>query len=287
MKNNQIYFDSIWAIKIVEQILDIIEFELEVDTKNNIFRVIDLQGGNIGDIEGESFNNLSAVIDRFDYYYQDYFWTPLELRRECTGTKDEIKVGDWDCALVTVLGSDYFCDILCEITPQRYVEIINENMLKYSFYKQFDLLPFKYKDPVIYMAEKIIAHNIIDTESAYHFLDDTEICNTIIFLSEYNTPMSEEEFVERIKEVLKDFTPDTELHKCCRNRDDGAEIYFFPNYTEIINQEYGQIIDDIRDIGLTEDGTWWTFYLSREALEYIGVSQELIEKELKEEGWVS
>ena len=53
---------------------------------------------------------------------------------------------------------------------------------------------------------------------------------------------------------------------------------FWQNYnvfSSVINSEFGQIQEDMRDIGLYDNKDNWQFYLSKYELEYIGLGDEL------------
>lgn len=48
--------------------------------------LVDNQGGNIGNIEGDRFNNAIMLIDRMDIYIEDYLVRPIE---ECLDIQDK------------------------------------------------------------------------------------------------------------------------------------------------------------------------------------------------------
>lgn len=81
-----------WDYKMVEEVLDDMEFELLVSTSEDgttILKVRDLQGANLGDIESDEFENFDDLMDRFDIYYTNYFEEPI-----CEEFENEI--GDWN-----------------------------------------------------------------------------------------------------------------------------------------------------------------------------------------------
>lgn len=61
---------------IFREFLDLIEMELV--RYEDGYGVIDLQGANLGDIEGDRFRNASELIDRLDLYINDYYIVDLE-----------------------------------------------------------------------------------------------------------------------------------------------------------------------------------------------------------------
>jgi len=76
-------------VSFFRQIMQVYDFEIMIDiNKNleNVFRLNDIQKGNLGGIEQEEFSTLADIIDRLDLYHQDYIYTPLELKQ----SNDEI-----------------------------------------------------------------------------------------------------------------------------------------------------------------------------------------------------
>lgn len=71
MKDFEYYFD------LFEKMLDLYEFDLEVDDEN-YWRVVDRQGGNLGGIEQDQFETLANIVDRMEAYHNDYIVEPLE-----------------------------------------------------------------------------------------------------------------------------------------------------------------------------------------------------------------
>lgn len=70
-----------WDYKLVEQVLDYMDFELLV-TKNEsgdiVLKLHDLQGANLRNIENEEFETLDEVMARLDgAYCDDYFRNDL------------------------------------------------------------------------------------------------------------------------------------------------------------------------------------------------------------------
>lgn len=52
------------------------DFDIEV-TKEGKLVLIDLQGANLGGIEGEEFDTYASVLERMSVYLDDYFFKPL------------------------------------------------------------------------------------------------------------------------------------------------------------------------------------------------------------------
>lgn len=70
-----------WDYKIVEEVLDDMEFELLVSENEDgdlVLKVHDLQGGNLGNIESEEFADFDELMGRFSgAYCNDYFEQPI------------------------------------------------------------------------------------------------------------------------------------------------------------------------------------------------------------------
>lgn len=65
------------ATETFRSFLDVIEFELVFYGEEG-WGLIDLQGANLGDIEGERFQTGAEIIDRLDVYIRDYYLEDLE-----------------------------------------------------------------------------------------------------------------------------------------------------------------------------------------------------------------
>ena len=76
--------------KLFDEFLDLTEFTLV--KHQNDWSVIDNQGGNVGDIEGDRFKTVSEILIRMTCYIDDYIITPLEE----IAVLNEIDVSDWD-----------------------------------------------------------------------------------------------------------------------------------------------------------------------------------------------
>lgn len=63
-------------IELFNDIMDLEEFIL-VRYKNGFWGVKDLQGANLGNIENDTFDNLSQVLDRMEIYHIDYLEEPI------------------------------------------------------------------------------------------------------------------------------------------------------------------------------------------------------------------
>ena len=61
--------------KLFDEFLDLTEFTLI--KHQNDWSLIDNQGGNIGDIEGDRFKSAATILDRMEIYIDDYIVSPL------------------------------------------------------------------------------------------------------------------------------------------------------------------------------------------------------------------
>lgn len=62
--------------KLFDEFLDLTEFTLI--KHQNDWSLIDNQGGNLGNIEGDRFTSAMQILDRMDSYIEDYITEPLE-----------------------------------------------------------------------------------------------------------------------------------------------------------------------------------------------------------------
>ena len=62
--------------KLFDEFLDLTEFTLI--KHQNDWSLIDNQGGNLGNIEGDRFTSAIQILNRMDSYIEDYITEPLE-----------------------------------------------------------------------------------------------------------------------------------------------------------------------------------------------------------------
>ena len=68
MKKSKSKYSNIMA-----KMLNVMEFRLDkIDDK---YCLIDLQGGNLGNIESERFNSAEGIIEELSTYLEDYYFT--------------------------------------------------------------------------------------------------------------------------------------------------------------------------------------------------------------------
>lgn len=85
---------NMWE-KLFDEFLDLTEFTLV--RHQNDWSLIDNQGGNIGNIEGDRFQSAAEIFDRMDSYIYDYVVRAIEGLFEEAGI--EVIYNDW-CSLL-------------------------------------------------------------------------------------------------------------------------------------------------------------------------------------------
>lgn len=153
------------------------------------------------------------------------------------------------------------------IIPDAYPEVkIAEQHLSHID-DEFDV--WKFEDDIKeYLITKNIAEKIYSNQSAYQIT----AYKGHIYISAYDTFDNKEEFIKAIKECE---LPNGEF-------DNRYGLTIYDDYKELVADEYQQVIEDIQDVGLTENGQW-NFYLTRGELEYMSVPADYIDKELQVE----
>ena len=112
-------------VKHFRDILEVYEFELILDInadKEAIFRVKDLQNGNLGNIEKDEFRILGDLCERMDIYHEDYIYNSLQDRKN-----DGEKIAKDDFELITkrYLENENVGKVLNEIEVEDYKEIVS------------------------------------------------------------------------------------------------------------------------------------------------------------------
>lgn len=99
------------------EMLDLYEFELYVDEETNQFALSDNQHANLGDIEGDRFDNLASVINRMEIYHKDYIY---ESFLDAIDSSEE--AGYWDIISMDFIESPIIQNIAEKITPDFFEE---------------------------------------------------------------------------------------------------------------------------------------------------------------------
>lgn len=263
--------EIIAAINTVKDILDLEDFDVDVvevadgDWGTSLeFKLIDKQGGNLGNIESEQFDNLASIIDRLDIYHNNYLYKSFEERKNAG---EVIERNDWDRKILMFIESNYCGGLLEHISASVYSDYVatgfglNEDRLDENKEKGIDDLD--------YLLYKDIAQKIIGSQSAYVMVE----YNDEIYISAYDTFETEEELISAIKECE---LPSGNFY----NRYD---MSFYDSYKQVVEHEYNQVREDMNDIGLLDDGGQWKFYLSQDEMIFMGIDENSIENQLEYE----
>ena len=232
-------------------ILDVYEFSLETenDSKSeNLFKLNDMQGGNLGGIEQERFNSLGDILERMDVYHNDYIYRSLEEREDA---HEEIAKDDWDLTAKRFLLSDTVEKILSDTNVKKYLEIIN-NKKDYDIKEMIEILD---EDEKFY---KSVCEKYVNTMSKEMLLEiDDKILHIYI----------EDEFI-RLKE---DGKINNQNYK--EYLDGNFEVEEYRFYQELYeNTIRDNVAYDLNDLELFDENGKWNFYITFEELKRIGYS---------------
>lgn len=78
--------------KLFSNFLDLVEFAVEKD--GDEYRLVDLQGANLGDIESDRFETASQIFDRMGIYIEDYYIRAIEDVLEEKGI--DVEFNTWE-----------------------------------------------------------------------------------------------------------------------------------------------------------------------------------------------
>lgn len=242
-KNNLIIIDFF------KQLLDVYEFELYVTNNSEnekVFMLNDMQGGNLGGIEQDTFLTLADVMERLDVYHNDYIYRSLEDRKN---DNEIIPKNDWDLTAKRYIESKTINKILNQICATEYEEIQN-------YLPNFDV------DETI---------SILDKEE--------QLCKVIC--QKYVNTMSKEILLEKDSKILHIFIEDEyiELKEKGKITVDNYEDYLDGNFNIYEYDFYKELFDgtikdeiayDLNDLALFNEKGEWDFYISFEELKSIG-----------------
>ena len=157
------YFDGISLIDQFEKYIDYLDFNLKVE--ENLFKLEDRQGGNLGDIESERFESLGEVLGRLDGYTDDAF-------NYCELDNLSAYERDYHVGLYYVLANINSCHYeLDEVDTEKYM-FIKQN---YQFMKDFQKWKEKWDSENGYEDENILSLDFkeihIDSDYIYKNVD--------------------------------------------------------------------------------------------------------------------
>ena len=185
-------------VKFFRQMLQVYDFELIIDINKdleNVFRLNDIQNGNLNGIEQEEFYILSDIIERLDTYHQDIVYTPLENKQS---NNEKIAKDDWNLVAKRYLENETVVRVLNEIDTKKYVDLISK---KEKFHIQ-DIIKILNEDEQFC---KNVCQKYIDTMSKEMLLEiDNKILH--IFIEDEYINLKEEGKInnQNYKEYLEE-----------------------------------------------------------------------------------
>lgn len=236
-------------VSFFRQIMQVYDFEIMIDiNKNleNVFRLNDIQKGNLGGIEQEEFSTLADIIDRLDLYHQDYIYTPLELKQS---NDEKLSKDDWDLVAKRYLENDTVAKVLSKIHTKEYVNLISKKE-KFDIH---DIIKILDEDEKIY---KSVCEKYVNTMSKEILLKfDNKILHIYI----------EDEYIKR-KEEGK-----ININNYKEYLDGEFEVEEYYCYQELYNSVIkDNIAYDLNDLELFDNEGNWTFYITFEELKKVG-----------------
>ena len=236
-------------VKFFRQMLQVYDFELIIDINKdleNVFRLNDIQNGNLNGIEQEEFYILSDIIERLDTYHQDIVYTPLENKQS---NNEKIAKDDWDLVAKRYLENETVVRVLNEIDTKKYVDLISK---KEKFHIQ-DIIKILDEDEQFC---KNVCQKYIDTMSKEMLLEiDNKILH--IFIEDKYINLKEEGKInnQNYKEYL----------------DEDFDVYEYDSYQELYNSVIkAEIAYDLNDLALFDENGNWDFYITFEELKKVG-----------------
>lgn len=236
-------------INFLRQIVQVYDFEIMIDINENlenVFRLNDIQKGNLGGIEQEEFSTLADIIDRLDSYHQDYIYAPLELKES---NDKKLQKDDWDLVAKRYLENDTVAKVLREIHTKEYVDLLSK---KEKFEIQ-DIIKILDEDEKFY---KSVCKKYVNTMSKEMLFEvDNKIFHIYI----------EDEYI-KLKDEGKINTNNYKEYL-----DENFEIEEYYYYQELYNSVIrDNIAYDLNDLELFDDKGNWNFYITFEELKKIG-----------------
>lgn len=111
-----------YVIKETLSFLDLCDFKLVVDQGK--FGLQDLQGGNLGDIESDRFDNLLEMVSRMDIYKNDCVTADVDERIE---NGENVPYDDPVLRSMLFLESEKCMDILERVSCTEYEEYVSSD----------------------------------------------------------------------------------------------------------------------------------------------------------------
>ena len=236
-------------VNFFRQIIQVYDFEIMIDiNKNleNVFRLNDIQKGNLGEIEQEEFFTLADIIGRLDSYHQDYIYAPLELKES---NNEKLPKDDWDLVAKRYLENDTVAKVLSEIHTKEYVDLV---VTKEKFEIQ-DIIKILDEDEKFY---KSVCEKYVNTMSKEMLI---EVDNKILHI------YIEDEYI-KLKNEGK-----ININNYKDYLDGNFEIEEYYYYQELYSSVIkDNIAYDLNDLELFDNEGNWNFYISFEELKKVG-----------------
>lgn len=263
------------AYRTAKMIIESEDFELEIDKDVNgdkVFKLVDDNSVNLGDIESDEFYNLATVIDRLETYHDDYYFKEFEEKRNPDILSGKVPPNISDgrpfekysnlaaiCWFIT-----NSVDILSEITPDVVEAFEYESTLDFKdkYDKDTD------EECLHYYVRKMLFNLLFETLSAYRVTEYDDY----IYCSAYGDAeiwKSDKEFYKQIRSN-KRHLDEWEFYEWLNKMSisDWENYYIGYGYCEMLEREELQIINDLEDLG--KEGHYFDEY----AFVYLGLSDE-------------
>lgn len=116
----------------LEEFLNFFDFSYTKELNKNkeeVFKLIDDQGANLGEIEGEEFSSIAAITDRLDIYYHDYIYQYISEETLTSSQAPSIYEGEEDYPTILKWMEDNqwpYADMISIVRCIVYPELIYE-----------------------------------------------------------------------------------------------------------------------------------------------------------------
>ena len=266
------------AYRIAKMIIESEDFELKVDKDedgNKVFKLVDDNSANWGDIESDEFYNLATVIDRLETYHDDYYFKEFEEKRNPDILSGKVppnlsngepfeRYSDLAAICWFITNS---ADVLSKITPD--VADAFDYDMTLSLVDRFD--QDTDEECLHYYVRKMLFNLMFETLSAYRVVE----FDNRIYCSAYGEAdlwKSDKKFYELIGKMYSkyfdlqwDFDQwlfENDVYKTEENDSSGCA------YLSMLKKEENQIVDDLEDLG--KEGHYFDEY----AFAYLGLLDE-------------
>ena len=199
------------AYRIALMIIENEDFELKIDKDedgNKVFKLVDDNSANWGDIESDEFYNLATVIDRLEAYHDDYYFKEFEEKRnpDILSGKVPPNISDGrpfekysDLAAICWFITNS-AGILDKITPDVVEAFEYESTL--NFKDKYD--QDTDEECLHYYIRKMLFNLMFETLSAYRVIE----CDNVIYCTNYGGTdrwNSDKEFYKSIHKYRRRF----------------------------------------------------------------------------------